>query len=89
MLKIENLKHQNVTIQNCFSREQNKQYVQDLVIQQSDFILKNVTAGGAIIICGSLSMQHGVLDVLEEILKKTDKSLDILINNGQLKMDCY
>lgn len=87
--EIENLKNHNVTIHKCFSREESKQYVQDLVIQQSDFILNNVAAGGSILICGSLSMQHGVLDVLEEIFKKSDKTLDVLINNGQLKMDCY
>jgi len=77
-------------VHTCFSRQENKQYVQDLVIQQKETILKNVENGGAILICGSLSMQHGVLEVLEEILSKgSDKTLDVLIQNGQLRMDCY
>lgn len=89
ILEIENLKNYDITIQKCFSREENKQYVQDLVLQQSETILKNFTNGGTVMICGSLSMQHGVLEVLEEMLKKSQITLDILINNGQLKMDCY
>jgi sulfite reductase (NADPH) flavoprotein alpha-component len=90
ILEIENLKNHDVKIQKCFSREENKQYVQDLVIQQTETILQNLETGGAILICGSLSMQHGVLEVLEEMLiKNSDKTLDVLIHNGQLKMDCY
>lgn len=89
ILEIENLKNHDITIQKCFSREQNKQYVQDLVIQQNDFILENFASGGTVLICGSLAMQHGVLEVLEEILKGSDRTLDLLINNDQLKMDCY
>ena len=41
-------------------------------------------------ICGSLSMQHDVLDVLEEISSKNlNQSLSEFENNGQLLLDCY
>jgi len=41
-------------------------------------------------ICGSLAMQHDVLDVLESLLAEHAAiSLDELQHNGQLKMDCY
>ncbi len=89
IIEIENLKSYDITIQKCFSREKDKKYVQDLVIAQCNSILENIQKEGVIMICGSLSMQHGVLEVLENILKTHGSSLDILINNGQLKMDCY
>ncbi len=90
ILEIENLKIQNVTIQKCFSREQNKQFVQDLVVAQSDSILKIFEDGGTVMICGSLAMQHGVLDILDGMLKQNSSlTIDAVINNGQLKMDCY
>jgi len=41
-------------------------------------------------ICGSLAMQHDILDVLENLLSEYTKiGLDELQHNGQLKMDCY
>jgi len=53
--------------------------------------LETLNEGGTILICGSLTMQHGVLEVLEKILmdKQSPVTLDILTQNGQLKMDCY
>ncbi|WP_026449458.1 PepSY domain-containing protein [Aequorivita capsosiphonis] len=89
ILEIENLKNYGIVIQKCFSQEVNKQYVQDLVLLQKNAILKIIDADGIIMICGSLAMQHGVLEVLEEIFISCEITLDILINNGQLKMDCY
>lgn len=79
------------TIHNCFSRESDRQYVQDLVILHSESVLETLNEGGTILICGSLTMQHGVLEVLEKILmdKQSPVTLDILTQNGQLKMDCY
>ena len=88
-LEIENLKNSNLSLHKCYSREENKQYVQDLVLQQQTTILKTIKNGGTIMICGSLTMQHGVLDVIEKILINSDTTLDTLINNGHLKMDCY
>ncbi|MGO2359196.1 PepSY domain-containing protein [Mesonia sp.] len=89
ILDIENLKNHNINVLKCFSREKTKQYVQDLVIAQGDVILKSIANGGVVMICGSLSMQHGVLEVLEEIFRSGNITLDELTNNGQLKMDCY
>lgn len=90
ILESELLINPQLSIHKCTSREQDANYVQDLVVQQTDAIIKSITAGGTIMICGSLSMQHGVLDVLENILrKKSNVTLDILHQNGQLKMDCY
>jgi len=41
-------------------------------------------------ICGSLAMQHDVLDLLEKLLKENNGiGLDDLEHREQLKMDCY
>ncbi|PKG41403.1 PepSY domain-containing protein [Psychroflexus sp. MES1-P1E] len=83
-------KNQNNTIHKSHSREGNKEYVQNLVIQQKDSVLKTVQEGGVVMICGSLAMQHDVLDVLENLLAEySATSLDELQHNSQLKMDCY
>ncbi len=77
-------------IHRCFSREENKQYVQDLVKQQQDEIVEALEKGGTLMICGSLSMQHDVLDILEKVLKeKSNTSLDMLLHRKQLRLDCY
>ena len=57
---------------------------------QKDVVLKTIEEGGVIMLCGSLAMQHDMLDVLERLLAKdTTIGLDELMHNGQLKMDCY
>lgn len=78
-------------IYKCYSREeQEKRYVQDLVREQGDIIVKNFENNGSCMICGSLSMQNDVLEEIDKLLKeKSTTSLDIVIQKGQLKMDCY
>jgi len=83
-------KNQNNTIHKSQSREGHKGYVQNLIIQQKESVLKAVQEGGVVMICGSLAMQHDVLDMLENLLSEYTKiGLDELQHNGQLKMDCY
>ena len=81
----------NLSIQRCYSREPHeKRYVQDLVEKQTNIILNNFENNGICMICGSLSMQNDVLNEIEKILREhSNMSLDILMHNGQLKMDCY
>lgn len=77
-------------IHQCYSREDNKQYVQDLVRQHQDAIIQSLEENGTLMICGSLSMQHDVLDILEKVLKeKSGTSLDMLLHKQQLRLDCY
>jgi sulfite reductase (NADPH) flavoprotein alpha-component len=79
-----------ITIHKTYSKEENKEYVQNLVAQQKEIVLKTVQEGGLVMICGSLAMQHDMLDVLERVLTEHAAiSLDELRHNGQLKMDCY
>src|SRR5690606_9513340 len=58
ILKNERLRHRDISFHKCFSREAGKQYVQDLVLQQSDTIIETLDNDGTVMICGSLSMQH-------------------------------
>lgn len=82
--------NEHIAFHSCFSREENKQYVQDLVIEQKETILHTINNGGTIMICGSLAMQHDVLDVLESILNENlTISFEEFEQNGQLKTDCY
>ena len=81
---------QNVTIYSSHSREGKKEYVQNLVGQRQDIILQTVEEGGVIMICGSLAMQHDILDILESLFDKNSAvNFDALKNNGQLRVDCY
>lgn len=90
ILEMINSKNKNITIHKSHSREGSKEYVQNLVIQQKDIVLKTVKEGGVVMICGSLAMQHDILDVLERLLAEHSAiSFDELQHNGQLKMDCY
>lgn len=85
-----NLPTQNGNIHNCFSREGTGQYVQDLIADKKEIVLTTIENSGVIMICGSLAMQHDVLDVLENLLAVNSAiGLDELQHNGQLKMDCY
>tara|TARA_R110000868_G_scaffold158589_4_gene386849 strand:+ start:57141 stop:59327 length:2187 start_codon:yes stop_codon:yes gene_type:complete len=69
------------------SQQHKKKYVQDVVLNDADFIFQTLELGGIIMVCGSLKMYQGVLQSLEQICK---------INNTELKSykkliksDCY
>ncbi|WP_420571325.1 PepSY domain-containing protein [Kordia sp.] len=67
-----------------------KQYVQDLISEQRDFIANVLKNEGVIMICGAVAMQHQVLDILEEIVtSKLQVPLSDFEHMEQLKMDCY
>ena len=84
------LNNKNCSIYKCFSQHGAGEYVQDLVDKQQDEIISTIKNHGTVMICGSLAMQHGVLDVLEKMLQEKSKiTLDSIVQNGQLKMDCY
>ncbi|WP_340066800.1 PepSY domain-containing protein [Ascidiimonas aurantiaca] len=74
----------------ALSRTVHKSYVQDILFQHKEKVAQTLTSGGAIMLCGSLAMQNGVLDTLEEITQtELKKPLSDFENNGQLLMDCY
>ncbi|WP_299439745.1 PepSY domain-containing protein [uncultured Aquimarina sp.] len=74
----------------AYSRENDKEYVQDLVSKENDLIANTLQKGGVIMICGSVNMQEEVLDVLERITENKLKiPLSTFLNNKQIRMDCY
>ena len=74
----------------AFSREGKKQYVKDLLLLDADFIAQTLLKKGVIMICGSLSMQQNVTELLEEICQtKNGKSVSFYQSHNQILMDCY
>ena len=74
----------------AFSRENNKQYVMDLIRRDAMQIAQMLQQGSFIMICGALVMQKDVEKVLDEIvLKYNAQSLAFYKNNGQILTDCY
>ncbi|SDR76820.1 sulfite reductase (NADPH) flavoprotein alpha-component [Polaribacter sp. KT25b] len=75
----------------AFSQEQKEKfYVQDLLKNHSDLIANTLKSGGEILICGSLSMQKGVTELLSNITENSlKKSLKAFKENYQIKTDCY
>ncbi len=82
-------KNKLLCFESAFSREQ-QQYVQDILWTEKEFLQENINKGMVIMICGSITMQNGVLEVIENILKqgKAGTLADLELNN-QLRLDCY
>jgi len=73
-----------------FSREGNKQYVSELISRDADMVAAALNKNAVIMICGSLTMQKDVVDVLEKICQeKTGKSLAFYQSHNQIRTDCY
>lgn len=67
-----------------------KQYVQDVIEQEQNFIADVLQNEGVIMICGSVAMQNKVLNILETITRsKLAMSLSEFENMEQIKTDCY
>lgn len=64
-------------------------YVQELVVQQAEHIIEDLKRGGVLMICGSLTMQRGVFEVLNPILVRHGISCEELVARGIILTDCY
>ena len=74
----------------AFSREENKQYVMDLVQNDAKLFADALQNGAIIMICGALAMQNDVEKVLETICQEhLRKSFEEFKSNGQFLTDCY
>lgn len=74
----------------AYSREGNKQYVKDLVINDAELMVKTLKNKGVIMICGSLAMQEMVLEKLSIICTENNiKSIEFYKTNNQILTDCY
>lgn len=70
-----------------FSNEESqKKYVQNALVEKEELISRVLNNDGIIMICGSVAMQSGVLETLENI---SETKLNIPLNMNQIKTDCY
>lgn len=74
----------------AFSRQGERQYVQELIKADSALVTGLLADGHVIMICGGLSMQKGVEAVLDEACHSIlGKALSHYAENEQIKADCY
>lgn len=74
----------------AYSREENSQYVMDLINIDATKIVNILENGGVMMICGSLAMQRDVEQVLENLtLAMNNKPLSYYKEQKQLLSDCY
>ena len=72
------------------SREGEMQYVSNLIERDRNFIGRVLANQGVIMICGSLSMQKDVMDLLETICQEQlNQPVSYYQSHGQIMMDCY
>lgn len=73
----------------AYSREEQSQYVMDLVKRDAIFFIDLLTQGGYIMICGALKMQHDLEDLLRDLCTQQNKNYEDYKANGQILTDCY
>ena len=72
-----------------YSREgKTKKYVQQLIEQNSEIIVRVLSQNGVIMICGSLAMETGVKKILSTI---TESKMNLKLEKfkNQIRTDCY
>ncbi len=78
------------TFRVALSREENPQYVMDLIREDAQFFSGLLSGGGVIMICGSLKMLRDVELVLDEICRSGhNRELSYYTARGQVLTDCY
>ena len=78
------------TCELALSREEPKRYVQDALAERRSEVARILEKGGIFMLCGSIHMQQGVIETLNEITRsELDTPLSEFQLNGQLLMDCY
>jgi len=79
-----------IEFQLALSQEQGRMYVQELLAQQQDEVAHALEEGCVFLLCGSLRMQQGVLEVLETVCQnELQRPLAYFEEQGQLLTDCY
>lgn len=74
----------------ALSREAEQQYVSHQISKNRIAVWQIMKNNGVIMICGSLSMQHDVMKVLEEICNEHNSyALTSLLEKGKILVDCY
>jgi sulfite reductase (NADPH) flavoprotein alpha-component len=78
------------SLQVAYSREGEKQYVKDLLVKDAELVAKVLEEKGVIMLCGSLSMQKNVIDLIDNICEtRLGRNVSYYQSHGQILMDCY
>jgi len=86
----ENIKREKLRyLHFAYSREENSQYVMDLIKKDASFFTGILKEKNCIMICGSLQMQQDVENILQKICSQQQLDYHIYKNNGQILTDCY
>ena len=86
MIEKQQLKSFNLAL----SREEEHQYVMNLIKRDAQFFIDLLMKGGTVMICGSLAMQKDVESVLDELcLTKSTTGIADYKAKGQVLSDCY
>lgn len=74
----------------AFSRENQAEYVMNSIERDAELFAETLKNNGIIMMCGSLSMQKDVEQVLNRIcLERNQKPFSFYKENNQIKTDCY
>lgn len=74
----------------ALSREAERMYVSHHILINSTEVWQTLEDGGVIMICGSLAMQHDVMNVLEEICNEhRSDAISSFLDTGKILVDCY
>ena len=77
------------SVKTIFSEEE-KSYVQDLIIKNKNLIGKEIQRGASIMVCGSLVMEKAVYSSLENICAESQlRDMTYYKSRGRFKTDCY
>lgn len=71
------------------SRAEPPRYVQDVVREQHDLVVRSIRAGAKVMVCGGRQMADGVREAMSSILSQTGLSLDELKQKGLYVEDVY
>ncbi|OIQ38006.1 MAG: hypothetical protein BM563_06960 [Bacteroidetes bacterium MedPE-SWsnd-G1] len=88
--KLEEIRNSSVKLSIAYSKEQDKNYVQDIIESNEHEVITALENGAVFMLCGSVAMEKGVTDVLEKIMQNSAiLTLDKIESNGQMLADCY
>jgi sulfite reductase (NADPH) flavoprotein alpha-component len=82
--------HKLESLKVAYSREGNRQYVNNLVARDQEKIAKAMNEDGVIMICGSLAMQKDVIELLNTVFESSgNEKVSYYQSHGRILMDCY
>jgi len=87
----QNLEHKKLSaLHLAYSREGDKQYVNELISRDLEFIANTMKNDGVIMICGSLAMQKDVIELLDVAFREmNNQEISYYQSHNRILMDCY